>query len=149
MYTPVSILKYKVKDWPRYKLTKIRKGLPILEPPSQVFGLKTNLSAQPPKNKISLNPASLDNSHRLQLFTRFALCRCFYAGPTTVQRGAALETDWRTGSRFSCELAQRCAAPCRVCALVKVRVTGADNSTQIRIGLRAMASGKPSQTLYC
>ena len=69
MYTPVSILKYKVKDWPRYKLTKIRKGLPILEPPSQVFGLKTNLSgaaafAQPPKNKISLNPASLDNSHR-------------------------------------------------------------------------------------
>ena len=58
MYTPVSILKYKVKDWPRYKLTKIRKGLPILEPPSQVFGLKTNLSgaaafAQPPKNKVA------------------------------------------------------------------------------------------------
>ena len=72
-----------------------------------------------------------------------------YAGPTTVQRGAALETDWRTGMKAAIQLrtgaARRLPSPSPPPPpLVKVRVTGADNSTQIRIGLREGGETKPN-----
>ena len=73
------------KRSPKQELTRIRKGLPILEPPSPKFVFKTTLGgaavcAEPQKSTQKTQSASLDNSHRcMQLFTSL----CLYAGPTT------------------------------------------------------------------
>ena len=67
----------------------------------------------------------------MQLFTSVR-----HAGPTTVRCGAALETDWHWDRDRAQIQLQTGARRLSVFPLVKVRVTGADNSTQIRIGLR-------------
>jgi len=132
--------------------TRIRKGLPILEPPSPKFVFKTTLggaavSAEPQKSTQKTKSASLDNSHRcMQLFTSSACTPV----PQQHARGAALETDWRTGRGFSCELAHRTAAPTSLSLSGQSQGHGgADNSTQIRIGIERGEAwwGKPNQTV--
>ena len=76
----------------------------------------------------------------MQLFTSVR-----HAGPTTVRCGAALETDWHWDRDRAQIQLQTGARRLSVFPLVKVRVTGADNSTQIRIGLRA--GGRGNKTL--
>ena len=60
------------------------------------------ISPKPENPKTSLQSASLDNSHGCSCSPVLPSVR--YAGPTTVQRGAALETDWRTGMKAAIQL---------------------------------------------
>ena len=104
------------------ELTRIRKCLPILKPPSPVSVSRTlltgaALSGSPPKipHRASLSKAGLEtpalynNSHR---------CSCSrWSGRShnSLREGAALETDWRISAHRAQAAPLTCALPCCCC----------------------------------